>query len=155
MSVYFTDRLHSPCAHPWTLTLGGIGGSPTLTMSRMSVYFTDTGISERVDPVTPWPLPQECSTNVPLTKTSEQRLFECALQLLSNSGSSGLVIAHPFTGKCQLCRHLADIWMYSITLPINGGSEDVMTCREGVGLEKVGAEPWRNQLRDFWQQIVP
>ena len=26
MSVYFTDRLHSPCACAWTLTLGGMGG---------------------------------------------------------------------------------------------------------------------------------
>ena len=45
--VYFTDRfdrLHSPCACPWTLTLGVDGGSPMLTTSRMSVYSKDTGI---------------------------------------------------------------------------------------------------------------
>ena len=43
MAVYFTDRLHSPCAWLWTL-IRGDWGSPTLTTSRMSVYFTDTGI---------------------------------------------------------------------------------------------------------------
>ena len=48
ISVYFTDRLHSPCACPWTLMLGGDGGSPTLTTSRMSAYFTDTSSNNNV-----------------------------------------------------------------------------------------------------------
>ena len=43
--VCFTGRLHSLCPCPWTLTLGGSGESPTLTTSRVSAYFTDTGIS--------------------------------------------------------------------------------------------------------------
>ena len=45
LSVVFTDRLHSPCACPWTLTLGGGGGESTLTTSRMSVDFSDAGIT--------------------------------------------------------------------------------------------------------------
>ena len=51
-SVYFTDRLHSHWPCQWSLTLGRMGGSPTLSTSRMSVYFTDTGRRGRAGRVT-------------------------------------------------------------------------------------------------------
>ena len=145
--------------------IGGDGGSPTVTTSRMSVYFTDTGINLRLRTPGRGARRASCSASRTLWRTMELAIYcrflfqrwtkQHAFSYFSVELNTGNILparAARFCGACTACRRLLASpacinEARSTEVPLRRGALSVCPC----------GDPWSVQLerRHSWAPVKP